>query len=213
MVAHNDVRKPVAPMKRRESGSSEHCSLGGAGYAALVDELRDMLDRAVTSAPSDAESRELRMLVQRVSAELDKSRVSPERAWAGRRPDLPAGGHAARVPWVVEAQGVSTLLGSVTFRLAQGGSNGVVHGGAIASLFDEVMGRLVNAEGSAVARTAEITVRYSNPTFVGTPHMLEAERVSTVRRRILATARMKNEDGVVTAEASGVFVRLRPDQP
>jgi hypothetical protein len=134
-------------MKPQESGSSEDCSVGGAGYAALVEELRDMLDRAVTSAPSDAESRDLRILVQRVSAELDKSRVAPERAWAGRRHDLPAGGHAARVPWVVEAQGVSTLLGCVTFRLAQGGSNGVVHGGAIASLFDEVMGRLAFTPG------------------------------------------------------------------
>lgn len=93
------------------------------------------------------------------------------------------------------------------------GYHGIVHGGIVATLLDEVMARLV-WEQAGPSATARLDVRYRRPAPIGTP-IVARGRITAVRRagqvyETAATAAL--EDGAVLAEATGLVVRIeRPE--
>ncbi|MGH0028633.1 MAG: PaaI family thioesterase [Myxococcota bacterium] len=97
------------------------------------------------------------------------------------------------------------LLGRVTFGAAYTGPPGSVHGGVIASAFDELLGsaNLVNGTGGM---TGTLTVRYRRPTPVDAPIELEGWVERTEGRKIFTRGEMRHA-GTVTAEAEGIFVQ------
>jgi uncharacterized protein (TIGR00369 family) len=95
------------------------------------------------------------------------------------------------------------------------GYHGIVHGGIVATVLDEVMARLV-WERAGPSATARLSVRYCRPVPVEQPVVVRA-RITAVRRQghlyeTAATAVLE-EDGAVLAEATGLVMRMaRPEE-
>ncbi len=116
----------------------------------------------------------------------------------------------ARIWAVTLPGGEREVRGTVTFGAAYEGPPTCVHGGALAQLFDELLGASNVLIGRA-AMTGTLTVSYRRPTPLLVPLDLEARHVSAQGRRIVAEAAVRHA-GVVTAEARGVFVEVRRDR-
>lgn len=84
---------------------------------------------------------------------------------------------------------------------------GIVHGGIVSTVLDEVMARYVHVLGHS-AVTGEMTVRFKRPARVG--HKLRfAGRIEEENSHmILCSARATDEDGTLIAEATGKMVRV-----
>jgi acyl-coenzyme A thioesterase PaaI-like protein len=89
------------------------------------------------------------------------------------------------------------------------GYPGVLHGGIVSAMLDEVISR------TAIARnfwcmTAELKVRFKQPVPVGEPLELVGE-ISESRGRLLrGHGEIRASDGTLLAEADGTFLKL-PD--
>lgn len=98
------------------------------------------------------------------------------------------------------------VVGRVTFTAPYEGPPGFVHGGVIASVFDELLG-VANVEGEAAGMTAKLTVRYRRPTPLHRPAVFEAWHERRQGRRFVAHASL-HVDGELTCEAEGLFVGI-----
>ena len=101
--------------------------------------------------------------------------------------------------------------GRVCFGSDHQGAPGLVHGGLLATLLDEVMGFVQHA-GDAVRVTAEMTVRYRRPVPVGTDLVCRARVVDTTGRRLTMHAAITaaGDPERVLAEADATYVVLEP---
>lgn len=108
---------------------------------------------------------------------------------------LDASGPALETRWVADA--------------AYQGYDGILHGGMLATLLDEAVGKLsVLVEKPAV--TAEMTVRFVKPVPTGEALVIRG-RLTGERRRVLeAEAEAFLADGTLAASATFVLVRARP---
>jgi uncharacterized protein (TIGR00369 family) len=99
------------------------------------------------------------------------------------------------------------------FRLSRRytGPPGHAHGGIIATILDEAMGK-VNKLRNAVALTSEMTVHYLKPVPLGKPLVVEGWE-KTVRGRVHTNvAEIRAEDGQVLARSSGKFIVIDPQK-
>ena len=95
-----------------------------------------------------------------------------------------------------------------TYHAAYEGPPGYVHGGWIALTFDEVLG-MTNIASGHPGMTGRLTVRYLKPTPLHRPVEIRGTTERVDGRRIVASATMQ-VDGVVTAEAEGLFLTIDP---
>ena len=86
------------------------------------------------------------------------------------------------------------------------GYNGIMHGGIVSTLLDEIMARYIYAKGMT-AVTARLEVRYVKPTPIGVPLLIKG-RITKNKGRLYETAgTIELTDGTVTAEGTAkVFV-------
>lgn len=102
--------------------------------------------------------------------------------------------------------GEDSVVGRVTFGAVYEGPPGTVHGGFVAAAFDEVLGSAQSYSG-APGMTARLTVNYRKPTPLHTPLEIEGRFDRKEGRKVFTTGRIL-VDGVVTAEAEGLFVSM-----
>jgi uncharacterized protein (TIGR00369 family) len=97
------------------------------------------------------------------------------------------------------------------FRLAKRytGPPGHCHGGIIATILDEAMGK-VNRLRDVVAVTSEITVNYLKPVPLGQPLRVESREVKVRGRKHVNMAEILNEHGEVLAHSQGLFIAIDP---
>lgn len=89
------------------------------------------------------------------------------------------------------------------------GSGGMAHGGIIAVLVDEAMGKLARFE-QVRAVTAELRVEYLRPTPVDAEIVVEAEAVERQGRNLFQRAEIRSAAGEVLVRAHGRFVVIAP---
>ena len=89
------------------------------------------------------------------------------------------------------------------------GYEGIVHGGIIASVFDDAMAWAIRRESGSWAVTGEMSVRYLRPVLAGTRYVVEGRVEKRSGRRISTVAVMKDDDGKKVAEANGLFLKIR----
>jgi uncharacterized protein (TIGR00369 family) len=89
------------------------------------------------------------------------------------------------------------------------GWKGVLHGGIIMTLLDEVMAKAAVKKGFNVL-TGEITTKFKNPARVMEPLRCEAE-IEAVKKKVLyARAAVYKENGTIVAQAtSKMFITSR----
>jgi len=89
------------------------------------------------------------------------------------------------------------------------GPPGHCHGGIIATILDEAMGK-VNKLRHVVALTSEITVNYLKPVPLQQSLRVESREVKVKGRKHINMAEILNEKGEVLARGHGVFIAIDP---
>ncbi len=87
------------------------------------------------------------------------------------------------------------------------GPPGHCHGGIIATILDEAMGK-VNTLRNVVAVTAEITVNYLKPVPLNKPLRVESWEVKVKGRQHINTAEIVDQKGEVLARGRGIFISI-----
>jgi len=101
-----------------------------------------------------------------------------------------------------------------TFKLGaeyQGGP-GFIHGGIIATVLDEVMGK-VNRFRGVRAVTAELNVEYLKPVLVDADLVVEGYEVEKSGRNLILAGEIRNQSGQVLARGRGRFVIIGATEP
>ena len=91
------------------------------------------------------------------------------------------------------------------------GPPGHCHGGIIATILDEAMGK-VNKLRQVVALTSEITINYLKPVPLNKPLRVESREVSVKGRRHVNMAEILNQKGEVLARGRGLFIAIDPNK-
>ncbi len=89
------------------------------------------------------------------------------------------------------------------------GPPGHCHGGIIATILDEAMGK-VNKRHDVVAVTSEMTVNFLKPVPLKKPLRVESWEVEVKGRQHINTAEIMNQKGEVLARSRGLFIAIDP---
>ncbi len=85
------------------------------------------------------------------------------------------------------------------------GWQGITHGGIVATLLDEVMTRMIYAQGRE-AVTAEICVRYHRALPTGEPVEARAREIETRGRLVRTRSELSDRQGTLIASAEAKFL-------
>jgi len=130
----------------------------------------------------------------------------PEIAFGNQKDFSPVSGFSNAVaPSVfMEMVAKNYISGSVHFSSVYQGGPGLVHGGFIAAIFDELLGK-VQAQLENPGMTANLTVQYLRPCPINSHYHLEGKVVKVEGRKILTKGSM-NLNGEKMAIAKAIFV-------
>lgn len=85
------------------------------------------------------------------------------------------------------------------------GAPGIAHGGAVATVLDDLFGFLLYRIGEP-AVTRHLEVGYRAPVLLGTPYLLDAGLQRREGRKLFVRAQGTDEGGALVVEANAVFV-------
>jgi uncharacterized protein (TIGR00369 family) len=85
------------------------------------------------------------------------------------------------------------------------GGGGMAHGGIIATLLDEAMGKVCRFR-DVRAVTAELTVEYLKPVSVAQEIVVEGHEAELKGRNLFLVGEIRNTEGLVLARGRGRFV-------
>ena len=188
-----------------------------AEAARLADAARRIIDRIARVALDEEEyareAAELEAMAERLEA------TGREREYWGFAEAANAGDPHAffdRSPFIGAANPIAppislwvegdAVRGSAVYGTAYEGPPGCVHGGHVAAAFDEVLGFAQSMTG-APGMTGTLTVKYRSPTPLHKELHFEG-RVDRVEGRKIFTTGTCHADGVLTAEAEGIFITV-----
>ncbi len=106
-----------------------------------------------------------------------------------------------------------TRTATCRIRLAKrySGPPGHCHGGIIATLLDEAMGK-VNKLRHVIALTREMKVEFLKPVPLGRPLSIVGREVRVRGRKHINDAEIQNEKGEVLARSRGTFIAIDPEK-
>lgn len=140
--------------------------------------------------------------VREVAGKLDATELPPH--WPtclGCGPDNASGFHLQ-----VRREG-DELVAEHTFADRHSGAPGIAHGGAVATVVDDVLGFLLY-----VARMAGVTrhleVEYLKPVLTGVPYVVRARVDSRDGRKLWVSCACTAPDGTVTFTAKALFLEV-----
>jgi acyl-coenzyme A thioesterase PaaI-like protein len=88
---------------------------------------------------------------------------------------------------------------------------GVMHGGLITAMLDEIIGRTAIA-GNLWCMTAELRVRFKKPVPIGAPLKLKGAITKKTRRVLEGIGEVRLNDGTLAVEAHGTYLRIPDEQ-
>lgn len=186
---------------------------GGPDYGRFVEAVRTLQDhtRAV-DAPDEVIS-EAADLIEAVCRLLSPYDADEWASPSGRRLDLPNRGNILQIPANVHKTDDGRVRGVARFRRYHLGRNGAAHGGAVAMLFDSVLGYAAfKLTRSPYQRTASLHIDYRTIAPVEKELQVDAGIDRTDGRKIFVAGRLLDGEAVL-AEAEALFVKLKPGQP
>jgi acyl-coenzyme A thioesterase PaaI-like protein len=223
-VASEDTRgaeHPAAPARAARPPAHpgggfnppEPTDRGGPDYGRFVDAVRTLQDHArAVDAPDEVIS-EAADLLGKVSGLLSPYDADEWSSPSGRRFDLPMRGNILPVPMKVSKTDDGRLHGWARFRRYHLGRNGAAHGGAIALLFDSILGLTSSVlTKGPYQRTAYLHVNYRQIVPIEKELQLESGVSRVEGRKIFVETRLCDGDTVLT-EGEALFVLLKPGQP
>lgn len=182
------------------------------GYPAMVAEVRELLDRIASAAPDAETVAGTTKAVAELNTVLAGWEVDEAHQLSGRLLEVP--GRAQLTVPVVHVDEVDDhrMSGRVRFGRHFLGSGGAAHGGTIPLVFDDLLGRLAIVGGRTRSRTAFLHVDFRSVTPIDVELRVEGriEREEGRKRHLVGTL---HHGDVLCAEATALFVALRPGQP
>lgn len=109
-------------------------------------------------------------------------------------------GHRLRVRRTGDA-----VAATHTFDNRHEGAPGIVHGGALATVIDDLYGFLQYLVGGP-AVTRELRIEYLRPALLDLPYDLQARLVDRRGRRLEVAATISDESGITILSSTAVFV-------
>lgn len=194
---------------RRDAVTRLGTALRALNHAMVVTEVgEDVLDRATET---------VRALTEALGADARSAHEpsSVDDLAAGIRMFNASSGPANPIaPPVVATHADGRVVGRATLGPAHEGHVTYGHGGVLATVLDDVLGRTVTEHATSPAVTSRLVVRYRRPVPLCTPLVIAGELVGVEDRRVTvrATVCAQAEPDVVLAEAEAWFVQLREDQ-
>ena len=181
------------------------------GYADMIDGLRELLDRVAAAAPDADVVAATTKTVAELNDRLAECEVPEPDQFSGRLITVPGRAQLAVPALHIDELDDERMSGHVTFGRHFLGSNGVVHGGAIPMLFDDLLGRLAIVGGRPRSRTAFLHVDYRSVAPIDVTLRVEAaiERVEGRKHFLRGTL---SEGDRLCAEASALFLTLKDGQ-
>lgn len=182
------------------------------GADELAQAVRRLIDATVRTTVDPASLRAATAAVEQAAELLEADRRSGP--WVPDREDprhspynaVVGTGNPIAAPVVLARREADGVTATVRFTEAYEGAPGLVHGGVLALVLDQVFG-----EAAIAARVAGMTVglqlRYAAPTPVLTDLVFEAH-VETADDRLVRLVGSVVADGVTTVTASATFFRL-----
>ncbi|MGZ5390468.1 MAG: PaaI family thioesterase [Mycobacterium sp.] len=186
---------------------------GGPDYGRFVDAVRALQDHARAADAPDDVITEAADLVEKVTQLLAPYYADEWASPSGRRMDLPNRGNLLAIPLDLHKTDDGRIEGTAMFRRFHLGRNGAAHGGAVAQLFDGLLGYAAfTLSGSRAQRTAFLHVDYRKIALVEKEFQVDARIDSIVDRKIFVSGRLLDGDDIL-AESHALFVKLLPGQP
>jgi acyl-coenzyme A thioesterase PaaI-like protein len=181
------------------------------GFDRLVAALREVQDRVAGTRPPGEVCDELTRRLQEVSRQLSGFAVGEDDQLWNRVGRTPGRGQAFVPVITIDSTSATAVTGRVRFSRTHLGAYGKAHGGALALVLDDIMGRLSNKDRSW-APTAELTVRFLRPVPIDVD-LDVAARVTDEAGRTRTLTGTISAAGVTLAAASGTWrVPARADR-
>ncbi|WP_174189368.1 PaaI family thioesterase [Nocardia barduliensis] len=179
-------------------------------YAALVAALRAAQEAVTRSAPPPGAAADAADRLTAVAEALRAFEVDEDHQIAGKRWELAGRGHALAPPLRLDEISATSASGRITVGRFHSGRY-AMNGGVTPLVFDEILARLAN-RGRPWARTAYLRVDYRAPAPLHTELVVTARLAALNGRKRLLRGSMYHGERLL-AEAEGLWVELRPDQP
>ena len=191
----------------------EPTTRGGPDYGRFIEAVRTLQDHTrAADAPDDVITKAAD-LIEAVSELLAPYDADEWTTPSGRRMDLPNRGNIMQVPADLKKTAEDEVGGTARFRRFHLGRNGAVHGGALALLFDSVLGfAAFRLSRSLKQRTAYLHVNYRKIAPIEKELQVDARIDRAEGRKIFVTGRLLDGETVL-ADAEALFVKLNPGQP
>jgi acyl-coenzyme A thioesterase PaaI-like protein len=180
-------------------------------YDRMIAELRGFLDGLAGAHPDEAMVAELSRDLAAWSERLGRCAVEEPDQLFARVVERPGRGQVMSPLLFAKDLPSGEMTGHVTFGRYFMGVNGAAHGGAVALLFDEALGRAASGRGGPRARTAYLHVDFRAVTPIDTKLAVRSwlDRVDGRKRFVRGELR---HGEVICAEAKALFVELKPGQ-
>jgi acyl-coenzyme A thioesterase PaaI-like protein len=190
----------------------EPTTRGGPDYGRFIEAVRTLQDLTrAADAPDEVITRAVGM-IDEVNAILAPFEADEWTTPSGRRMDLPNRGNIMQVPSELTTVG-DEVDGTVRFRRYHLGRNGAVHGGAIAQMWDSVLGfAAFQLSHRLTQRTAYLHVNYRKIAPINRDLQVDARIDRSEGRKIYVTGHLRDGDDLL-CDAEALFVKLNPGQP
>ncbi|MDY6995809.1 MAG: PaaI family thioesterase [Actinomycetota bacterium] len=207
------IHAPGEPHPGGGFNPPEPTNRGGPDYGRFIEAVRSVQDHARAADAPDEVITAAAELIEQANALLGPYDADEWCSPSGRRMDLPNRGNILGVPAELHVTEAGRIGGVARFRRFHLGRNGAVHGGAVAHLFDSLLGfTAFKLSRSTAQRTAFLHVDYRRIVPVEHPVQVDAGIDDIVGRKIFISGRVLDGDTVL-AEANALFVTLKPGQP
>jgi hypothetical protein len=188
-----------------------HGPAANSAYSGMIDTLRAFLDQLAGAALDEATSQALADDLGHWTRRIQPLFVEERDRMFGRVQAAPGHGQVLCPAFAVDRLDAVSLDGRVMFGPYFHGANAAVHGGAVALLFDEILGLPANINVTTLARTAYLHVNYRAITPIGKELQLTARLTSVQGRKRFVHGELKDGD-ILCAEADGLFLELLAGQ-
>jgi acyl-coenzyme A thioesterase PaaI-like protein len=172
-------------------------------YTELVGILRQLQDLVASGQPTDSRARRAHDHLAQAVTLLDGFAEQP--GGLNVRGDISGRDDLLIVPVTMVHWNEDSAEGTVQFSPFHHGGGGGVHGGAIALLFDDFIGRLANFQ--QITRTAYIHVNYRAVCPIGRNLVIRAQVSRRERRKMFLSGALTDNDAVI-ADCEGLWVVL-----
>jgi len=208
MVEVERGRVPLASFWREWSEKARERA--APGWVEMIEEMRRLQDTVAATAPPAETVASVTALLAEARRRLSPHTVDDEGQIYGKLLHLPGRGQTLSPPLRLVEWSGTELVGETTFGRFHCGSVDAAHGGAVALVFDEALGRLADI-GRSRSRTASLRVDFRSVTPVGRPLVVRARLLAEEGRKRRLHGALLDGDRLC-AEAEGLFVGLRPGQ-